>query len=130
MTTPGILIVFSNQPYIRQIIFSNVFFIQDFQRPLVMNGMTGWKLNSNVKRKDITGKSISIDLQMYKTAIVFGTIDTTSETLLLVTRQYNDVVVVESLHGASKERVTGIVDSKTNSVTLTFPENNSAIIIW
>ena len=22
------------------------FFIQDFQRPLVMNGMTGWKLNS------------------------------------------------------------------------------------
>lgn len=35
------LIVFSNQPYIRQIIFSNVFFIQDFQRPLVMNGMTG-----------------------------------------------------------------------------------------
>lgn len=46
MTTPGILIVFSNQPYIGQIIFSNVFFIQDFQRPLVMNGMTGWKLNS------------------------------------------------------------------------------------
>ena len=87
-------------------------------------------LNSNVKRKDIYGKSISIDLQMYKTAIVFGTIDTTSETLLLVTRQYNDVVVVESLHGASKERVTGIVDSKTNSVTLTFSGNNSAIIIW
>lgn len=67
---------------------------------------------------------------MYKTAIVFGTIDTTSETLLLVTRQYNDVVVVESLHGASKERVTGIVDSKTNSVTLTFSGNNSAMIIW
>lgn len=88
------------------------------------------RLNSNVKRKDIYGKSISIDLQMYKTAIVFGTINTTSETLLLVTRQYNDVVVVESLHGASKERVTGIVDSKTNTVTLTFPGNNSAIIIW
>lgn len=87
-------------------------------------------LNSNVKRKDITGKSISIDLQIYKTAIVFGTIDTTSETLLLVTRQYNEVVVVESLHGASKERVTGIVDSKTNTVTLTFSGNNSAIIIW
>lgn len=41
MTTSGILIVFSNQPYIGQIIFSHVFFIQDFQRPLVMNGMTG-----------------------------------------------------------------------------------------
>lgn len=24
------------------------FFIQDFQRPLVMNGMTGWKLNSKI----------------------------------------------------------------------------------
>lgn len=42
MTTSGILIVFSNKPYIGQIIFSHVFFfIQDFQRPLVMNGMTG-----------------------------------------------------------------------------------------
>lgn len=51
MTTPGILIVFSNQPYIGQIIFSNVFFIQDFQRPLVMNGMTGWKLNSKTEIK-------------------------------------------------------------------------------
>lgn len=88
------------------------------------------ELNSNVKRKDITGKSISIDLQMYKTAIVFGTINTTSETLLLVTRQYNNVIVVESLHGASKEGVTGIVDSNTNTVTITFPEHNSAIIIW
>lgn len=88
------------------------------------------ELNSNAKRKDITGKSISIDLQMYKTAIVFGTINTTSETLLLVTRQYNDVVVVESLHGASKEGVIGIVDSNTNTVTITFPGNNSAIIIW
>ena len=87
-------------------------------------------LNSNVKRKDIYGKSISIDLQRYKAAIVFGTINTTSETLLLVTRQYNDVIVVESLHGASKERVTGIVDSKTNTVILTFSGNNSAIIIW
>lgn len=67
---------------------------------------------------------------MYKTAIVFGTINTTSETLLLVTRQYNDVVVVKSLHGASKEGVTGIVDSKTNTVTITFPGNNGAIIIW
>ena len=86
--------------------------------------------NSNAKRKDITEKSISIDLQMYKTAIVFGTINTTSETLLLVTRQYNDVVVVESLHGASKEGVTGIVDSKANTVTITFPGHNSAIIIW
>lgn len=88
------------------------------------------ELNSNAKRKDITEKSISIDLQMYKTAIVFGTINTTSETLLLVTRQYNDVVVVESLHGASKEGVTGIVDSKANTVTITFPGHNSAIIIW
>lgn len=88
------------------------------------------EVNSNVKRKDITGKSISIDLQMYKTAIVFGTIKTTSETLLLVTRQYNNVIVVESLHGASKEGVTGIVDSNTNTVTITFPEHNSAIIIW
>ena len=89
-----------------------------------------WRLNSNAKRKDITGESISIDLQMYKTAIVFGTINTTSETLLLVTRQYNNVIVVESLHGASKEGVTGIVDSNTNTVTITFPEHNSAIIIW
>lgn len=61
---------------------------------------------------------------------MFGTINTTSTTLLLVSRQYNDTITVNSLHGASKEGITGIVDSNTNTVTITFPGNNSAIIIW
>ena len=80
--------------------------------------------------KTLIGAVNELNSNKQNTAIVFGTINTTSETLLLVTRQYNDVVVVESLHGASKEGVTGIVDSKANTVTITFPGHNSAIIIW
>ena len=80
MTTSGILIVFSNKPYIGQIIFSHVFFIQDFQRPLVMNGMTGWKLNSNLPgieflTRTITAKSEKVyDLQINVTEYIIFSI--------------------------------------------------------
>lgn len=117
MTTPGILIVFSNQPYIRQIIFSNVFFIQDFQRPLVMNGMTGWKLNS---------KKVFNNLLIYRTSGA----DIKSVTISINKEGCNDISYAPfALFGGStfSTGTIGKIDNtlKTGNVTIKCNDNGS-----
>ena len=88
------------------------------------------KLNSKSKRTVVDGNSVQIDLEKYKTAIVFGTVNTTSQSLILVTRNYTDKITAKSIYGASETSITGKVDLETENVTLNFSGNNSAIIIW
>ena len=69
-------------------------------------------------------------LERYKTAIVFGTVNTVSQSLILISRNYKDQIDIKSLCGASETSITGNVNLETGNVTLNFSGNNSAIIIW
>ena len=110
--------------------------IGDGQRPCAT--YKGWsviptdydleKLNS--KRVVVNGSSTQICLERYKTAIVFGTVNTVSQSLILISRNYKDQIDIKSLCGASETSITGNVNLETGNVTLNFSGNNSAIIIW
>lgn len=110
--------------------------IGDGQRPCAT--YKGWsviptdydleKLNS--KRVVVNGSYTQICLERYKTAIVFGTVNTVSQSLILISRNYKDQIDIKSLCGASETSITGNVNLETGNVTLNFSGNNSAIIIW
>lgn len=78
----------------------------------------------------VNGSSTQICLERYKTAIVFGTVNTVSQSLILISRNYKDQIDIKSLCGASETSITGNVNLETGNVTLNFSGNNSAIIIW
>lgn len=82
------------------------------------------------KRVVVNGSSTKICLERYKTAIVFGTVNTVSQSLILISRNYKDQIDIKSLCGASETSITGNVNLETGNVTLNFSGNNSAIIIW
>lgn len=84
----------------------------------------------NSKRVVVNGSSTQICLERYKTAIVFGTVNTVSQSLILISRNYKDQIDIKSLCGASETSITGNVNLETGNVTLNFSGNNSAIIIW
>lgn len=84
----------------------------------------------NSKRVVVNGSSTKICLERYKTAIVFGTVNTVSQSLILIARNYKDQIDIKSLCGASETSITGNVNLETGNVTLNFSGNNSAIIIW
>lgn len=84
----------------------------------------------NHKRVVVNGSSTQICLERYKTAIVFGTVNTVSQSLILISRNYKDQIDIKSLCGASETSITGNVNLETGNVTLNFSGNNSAIIIW
>ena len=88
------------------------------------------RLNSNLKRAVISSDSVAIRLDKYKTAIILGTINTTATSLLLATRDYNDLISVKSISGASKSSITGSFDTETGLTTLSIAGNNSAVVIW
>lgn len=84
----------------------------------------------NSKRVVVNGSSTQICLEKYKTAIVFGTVNTVGQSLILISRNYKDQIDIKSLCGASETSITGNVNLETENVTLNFSGNNSAIIIW
>lgn len=84
----------------------------------------------NSKRVVVNGSSTQICLEKYKTAIVFGTVNTVAQSLILISRNYKDQIDIKSLCGASETSITGNVNLETGNVTLNFSGNNSAIIIW
>lgn len=84
----------------------------------------------NSKRVVVNGSSTQICLEKYKTAIVFGTVNTVGQSLILISRNYQDQIDIKSLCGASETSITGNVNLETENVTLNFSGNNSAIIIW
>lgn len=84
----------------------------------------------NSKRVVVNGSSTQICLEKYKTAIVFGTVNTVDKSLILISRNYKDQIDIKSLCGASETSITGNVNLETENVTLNFSGNNSAIIIW
>ncbi len=63
-------------------------------------------------------------------AIVFGTVNTTAQSLILVSRNHKDQIATKSISGASETSITGNVNIESGNVTLNFSGNNSAIIIW
>lgn len=75
-------------------------------------------------------KKLGTPVERYKTAIVFGTVNTVSQSLILISRNYKDQIDIKSLCGASETSITGNVNLETGNVTLNFSGNNSAIIIW
>lgn len=99
---------------------------------ILQNGTNGQdcKVNSKSKRTVVNDNSIQIDLERYKTAIVFGTVNAVGQSLILVTRDYVDKITVKSICGASATSITGNVNLKAGNVTLNFSGKNSAIIIW
>lgn len=84
----------------------------------------------NSKRAVVNGNSIQIGLEKYKMAIVFGTVNTTAQSLILVSRNHKDQIATKSISGASETSITGNVNIESGNVTLNFSGNNSAIIIW
>lgn len=91
---------------------------------------TKYRLILNSKRVVVNGSSTQICLEKYKTAIVFGTVNTVGQSLILISRNYKDQIDIKSLCGASETSITGNVNLETGNVTLNFSGNNSAIIIW
>lgn len=88
------------------------------------------QLALNSKRAVVNGNSIQIGLEKYKMAIVFGTVNTTAQSLILVSRNHKDQIATKSISGASETSITGNVNIESGNVTLNFSGNNSAIIIW
>ena len=64
----------------------------------------------NSKRVVVNGSSTQICLERYKTAIVFGTVNTVSQSLILISRNYKDQIDIKSLCGASETSITGNVN--------------------
>ena len=113
-------------------ILDNWFELNNIDSQEIRSQVNTEELNSvlNSKRVVVNGSSTQICLERYKTAIVFGTVNTVSQSLILISRNYKDQIDIKSLCGASETSITGNVNLETGNVTLNFSGNNSAIIIW
>ena len=66
---------------------------------------------------------------MYNSAILMGTVNSTSENLFLITRTYKNEITIKVITGTSDHGITGECDKTTSITTLKFTGNNSVVIL-
>lgn len=88
------------------------------------------RLELNSKRVICESKQAIVPLDRYKSALVFGTINTKAAVFCMVTRLSNDDISVHSILNGINHGITGLYNSNTGLVELTLSTNNSFIILY
>lgn len=88
------------------------------------------ELNSKRKREYIFGNSVRFPLDIYQSAILMGTVNSSDANLFLITRTYTNAITIKVITGTSNHGITGEFDKTTSLTTLKFIGNNSAVILY
>ena len=88
------------------------------------------ELNSKRKREYVFGNSVRFPLDIYQSAILMGTVNSSDANLFLITRTYTNAITIKVITGTSNHGITGEFDKTTSLTTLKFIGNNSAVILY
>ena len=88
------------------------------------------ELNSKRKRECVFTNSVRFPLDIYQSAILMGTVNSSDANLFLITRTYTNAITIKVITGTSNHGITGEFDKTTSLTTLKFIGNNSAVILY
>lgn len=88
------------------------------------------ELNSKRKRECVFANSVRFPLDIYQSAILMGTVNSSDANLFLITRTYTNAITIKVITGTSNHGITGEFDKTTSLTTLKFIGNNSAVILY
>lgn len=88
------------------------------------------RLNSKRKRECVFANSVRFPLDIYQSAILMGTVNSSDANLFLITRTYTNAITIKVITGTSNHGITGEFDKTTSLTTLKFIGNNSAVILY
>lgn len=86
--------------------------------------------NSKRKRECVFGNSVRFPLDIYQSAVLMGTVNSSDANLFLITRTYTNAITIKVITGTSNHGITGEFDKTTSLTTLKFIGNNSAVILY
>lgn len=87
------------------------------------------RLELNSKRICSSDSTIRIHIELYQSALIFGSINTNAACLYMITRLYDNNINIAVIIGPKNHGITGKYNSSTDVVELSLSSNNSYIIL-
>ena len=83
----------------------------------------------NSKRICSSKSTIHVHIELYQSALIFGSINTNAACLYMITRLYDNTIGIATVIGPKNHGITGVYNSNTNLVDISLTSNNSYIIL-